>query len=78
MTITLTQLYDELKEKLGKDTAEHLVQHLESRDVKQLATKEDVFKVKDDMHKDIRQLMWMIILLILPLYGLIIFQILKP
>lgn len=58
--------------KLADNEAQEAVEIIKDLRTETLATKEDLYRVKDELHKDIRSLMWMIIILMLPLYGLIV------
>lgn len=61
--ISITKLYELLSTKAGKETAENLTNFIEYKikdevenKSQTLATKEDIFILKDDLHKEVTRL----------------------
>jgi len=68
MTITITQLYQLLSKKLNQETAEALTTYISTKNVKELATKEDLAQTKLDLIKWLVSLFVTLALMIIGLY----------
>ena len=77
MTVTVTKLYEILSKKIGKEEAEVLTSYVEERIADEFERsksnivtelKLEIEKLRTEMHQSLRNQLWAIIVLFLPLY----------